>query len=164
MTGPSSGRARCPAHGDAHSNSEALAITEKDGRVLVHCKVGCAQTDVIAALRARDLWPEARPLSIRERTARLVRAIEKQAGMLDAERRWRDDLARDAAAWSSTCVHWRTGEICERMIPPLALARLAALTGPDLGAAVDETARLHRLPPAFVAECVRRYLAGEGAP
>ena len=50
-----SGTARCPAHND---RSPSLSMTERDGRVLVHCHAGCAQADVIAALRGRGLWPE----------------------------------------------------------------------------------------------------------
>lgn len=46
--------APCPAHEDS---TPSLAIREADGRVLVHCHAGCGQTDVIAALRDRGLWP-----------------------------------------------------------------------------------------------------------
>jgi hypothetical protein len=49
------GIARCPAH---HDRRPSLSICERDGRVLVHCHAGCSQTDVIAALRDRGLWPE----------------------------------------------------------------------------------------------------------
>jgi hypothetical protein len=47
--------ARCPAHAD---KTPSLSITERDGKVLVHCHAGCAQTDVIAALRDLRLWHE----------------------------------------------------------------------------------------------------------
>lgn len=47
--------ARCPAHED---RTPSLSITERDGRVLVHCQAGCPQADVIDALRSRGLWPE----------------------------------------------------------------------------------------------------------
>jgi len=33
-------------------------VTEVAGKVLVHCHAGCRQEDVVAALRARGLWPE----------------------------------------------------------------------------------------------------------
>ena len=47
--------ARCPAHNDHHPS---LSLTEtQNGRVLVKCHAGCAQTAVISALRARGLWP-----------------------------------------------------------------------------------------------------------
>jgi len=45
--------ARCPAHGD---RTPSLAVTDRDGRVLVHCHAGCEQRDVIEALRRRGLW------------------------------------------------------------------------------------------------------------
>ena len=47
--------AKCPAHED---KNPSLSITEKDGRLLVHCFSGCPQTDVIEALRKLGLWPE----------------------------------------------------------------------------------------------------------
>jgi putative DNA primase/helicase len=53
----SSGRgwaARCPAHED---RNPSLSITQRDGRVLVHCFSGCEQTAVLEELQRRDLWP-----------------------------------------------------------------------------------------------------------
>lgn len=47
--------APCPAHDDRRPS---LSLRDADGRVLVHCFTGCPQDDVIAALRARGLWPE----------------------------------------------------------------------------------------------------------
>ena len=48
--------ALCPAHDD---RAPSLSIRDaEDGRILVHCHAGCAQPDVIAALRARGLWTE----------------------------------------------------------------------------------------------------------
>jgi hypothetical protein len=46
---------RCPAHDD---KAPSLSITEKDGKVLFTCRAGCAQEDVLAALRQRGVWPE----------------------------------------------------------------------------------------------------------
>src|SRR5688500_1521452 len=49
-------KAPCPAHDD---HKPSLSITEAEpGKILVHCFAGCAQLDVIAALRLRGLWPE----------------------------------------------------------------------------------------------------------
>jgi putative DNA primase/helicase len=48
--------ARCPAHDD---RKPSLSLTERDGRILVCCHAGCSQSAVIAALRARGLWPAA---------------------------------------------------------------------------------------------------------
>lgn len=45
----------CPAHEDRNP-SLSVGIGE-DGRILVHCFAGCAQADVIAALKVRQLWP-----------------------------------------------------------------------------------------------------------
>jgi putative DNA primase/helicase len=48
--------AKCPAHDD-HNPSLSLCDTP-DGKVLVKYHAGCEQADVIAALRARALWPD----------------------------------------------------------------------------------------------------------
>ncbi|HPQ16670.1 MAG TPA: hypothetical protein PLP04_15670 [Bryobacteraceae bacterium] len=47
--------ARCPAHQDRRPS---LSLTERDGRLLVHCHAGCEQAAVIDALRGRGLWPD----------------------------------------------------------------------------------------------------------
>ena len=48
----------CPAQGDA---GPSLSVTEsKSGKVLVKCRVGCAQDVVINALKGRGLWPTIR--------------------------------------------------------------------------------------------------------
>jgi putative DNA primase/helicase len=50
-------KCRCPAHND---NNPSLHISDgKDGKILVHCHTGCDARDVIAELKARNLWPEA---------------------------------------------------------------------------------------------------------
>ena len=45
--------ARCPAHRD---RTPSLSISERDGRILVHCHAGCSQEAVIQALKCRGLW------------------------------------------------------------------------------------------------------------
>lgn len=47
--------ARCPAHAD---RTPSLSIRDADGKVLVYCHAQCDQARVIAALRARGLWPD----------------------------------------------------------------------------------------------------------
>lgn len=69
-------RARCPA---CDGRSRKLAITESDGRVLIHCFGGCAAADVLAAvgLRWADIMPPRTwPLS-REEQRRARRAIQQ---------------------------------------------------------------------------------------
>ena len=46
-------RCRCPVHG-----GRSLSITEKDGRLLLICRAGCNQGDVISALKKMGLWGE----------------------------------------------------------------------------------------------------------
>lgn len=67
LDGRKSGRAwwaRCPAHQDKRPS---LELTDAGGKVLVRCWSGCSQADVIAALKARGLWPERPPLTAEER-------------------------------------------------------------------------------------------------
>jgi hypothetical protein len=48
----------CPAHDDR--NNPSLAVSEaEDGRVLLHCFVGCETTDILEALslEMKDLFP-----------------------------------------------------------------------------------------------------------
>ena len=45
--------AKCPAHDD---HNPSLSIRGVDGKVLLHCHAGCAQQDVIDALKARGVW------------------------------------------------------------------------------------------------------------
>lgn len=54
-TGPSSWKARCPAHDDTNAS---LSITDKAGRVLIHCLAGCHYKAVLqaAGIEARDLF------------------------------------------------------------------------------------------------------------
>ena len=48
--------ARCPAHSD---RDPSLSIKDADGgKILVCCHAGCDQQEVIAALRAREIWDE----------------------------------------------------------------------------------------------------------
>jgi hypothetical protein len=48
----------CPAH---HDETPSLTVTERNGRVLVHCHAGCSQEVLIAILRERHLWPSSSP-------------------------------------------------------------------------------------------------------
>jgi len=48
--------ARCPAHED---RNPSLSLKDAaDGKVLVYCHAGCEQEKVVAALKARGLWPQ----------------------------------------------------------------------------------------------------------
>jgi hypothetical protein len=50
--------ARCPAHED---RAPSLSIADgDDGKVLVRCHAGCEQHQVLAALRVRGIWSDAR--------------------------------------------------------------------------------------------------------
>lgn len=69
-------RARCPA---CEGRSRKLAITESDGRVLIHCFGGCAAGDVLAAigLTWADLHPPRSWPPSREESRRARRAIQQ---------------------------------------------------------------------------------------
>jgi hypothetical protein len=83
---------RCPAHDD---RTPSMSVTERDGKVLVNCKAGCSQAEVIAALKALDLWPEReRPEwtpAERAAWAKQQREIERD---LPSARYWRDAAVR----------------------------------------------------------------------
>ena len=64
------GKCRCPAHDD---KDPSLGVVERDGRVLVKCYSGCAQSDVIDALRRDGVWPEASDDAPRERSWKVRR-------------------------------------------------------------------------------------------
>jgi hypothetical protein len=52
------GRGWCapsPAHADKHPS---LDIEDRDGQVLFICRAGCAQAEVLRALRKLELWPD----------------------------------------------------------------------------------------------------------
>ena len=50
----SNARYHCPVHAGAGAS---LSVTEKDGKILVHCFSGCEGTTVVAALKKKHLWP-----------------------------------------------------------------------------------------------------------
>jgi hypothetical protein len=91
--------ARCPAHED---KSPSLSIRECNGKILLHCFSGCAQADVIEALRSRGLWPE-----------QPRRGERRPALHIDEDRR--DDARR--------IEYWRHGV---RLLAELALATWAS--------------------------------------
>ena len=53
------GRTHCPVHAD-DTPSLSLSLAQDGGKVLVRCQAGCDQKAVIAALREKGLWPEAK--------------------------------------------------------------------------------------------------------
>jgi len=46
-------RVRCPSHDD---RTPSLDITDANGSILMICRAGCTQREVIEALRSRGLW------------------------------------------------------------------------------------------------------------
>ena len=78
--------ARCPAHDD---RTPSLSIRDAANHgLLVHCHAGCAQHDVIAALRARGLWTG--------KGARLQSHLTR--GTIVERKSDRDDAERSSAA------------------------------------------------------------------
>lgn len=77
------GLARCPAHGD---RKPSLSLSNApDGRLLAHCKTGCAFTDVLDALRGLGLVeghgtvPTLDPVQLARRQAEERAEAEKRA-------------------------------------------------------------------------------------
>jgi len=59
--------ARCPSHKDKRPS---LSVTEKGGKVLLHCHSGCSGNDVIDALKNMGLWPDTPDRPVRPVRAR----------------------------------------------------------------------------------------------
>ncbi len=75
----------CPAHQDEHPS---LTVCDRAaGTVLVHCHAGCPQAQVIAALRARGLWPHRPGGSSSQRTIPPRRRITATYDYRDAQGR-----------------------------------------------------------------------------
>jgi hypothetical protein len=102
----------CPSHSDRRPS---LGVAERAGRVLVHCHAGCQQGAVLAALRARGLWPSRELRQHRPRRPRreltphelalrfAAREPWRRPGVLERyqvvdEIRWARALARDLRA------------------------------------------------------------------
>ena len=84
----------CPSHPDKHPS---LNIEEHDGKVLLICRAGCSQREVIAALTDRGLWKASSAPSSRPPF------------------RWMDRVPAEAPSiptccldLNTTCAHWRT--------------------------------------------------------
>ena len=85
--GGRNGMAKCPAHND---HTPSLSITQREGKVLVHCFSGCEQHAVIAALKARGLWPQRdRPGWTPAQRTRWAREQAELQRDLPAARYWR---------------------------------------------------------------------------
>ena len=63
----------CPAHDD--KNPSCHISESNDGKVMVHCFAGCSQESVIAALKARNLWPSSTAFKNDARPANLPPGI-----------------------------------------------------------------------------------------
>jgi hypothetical protein len=112
--------ARCPAHQD---KTPSLSIREADGRLLVHFHAGCAQSDVVAALKSRSLWPES------DWTPTQKRDFAKQ--------RARDEADLNLARSFADAAHILAEQTIEEMSPfdpeRAALRRLLAALQTDTG-------------------------------
>lgn len=94
--------APCPSHDD---RNPSLSIAEREGRVLLCCRAGCAQSAVISALRARGLWHGV--------ARRCAPTIADRRAMIErgAGRRERALQARiDRAAWLEALVVLRRAQ------------------------------------------------------
>jgi putative DNA primase/helicase len=74
-----SGMARCPVHRD---RVPSLAISDRGGKVLVHCHAGCNQKSVVSALFSLGLWPT----RDRFQSASRVATWHQPESTVDAER------------------------------------------------------------------------------
>ena len=89
-----SGMARCPAHPD---RIPSLAITEQDGRILIHCHAGCDQKSVVSALYRLGLWPT-RDCVTPARDAAVAGPCRYETNVVDRSKR---EIALHI--WQATC-------------------------------------------------------------
>ena len=129
-----SGLTHCPTHAD---DKPSLNVSEKDGRILVHCHGQCDQETVIGALRERGLWPNGdghrAPMPPRARELRSVEAIYVYAAA-DGAPRYRVVRYRPKAfeVWHPNGSGWRRGLDGAELVP----YRLPQLIATDAGATV----------------------------
>ena len=64
------GHVHCPSH---DGPSPCLSVSEKEGKILVHCFAACSQDSVITALKEEGLWPKPARPSTRKSTGTLTR-------------------------------------------------------------------------------------------
>ncbi len=127
----------CPAHDD---RTPSLSISERDGKVLVHCWAGCSQKDVISALRAMGLWGS------EQRDARPRPAPRPRDTALDADESRRIRQAQNVwkAAGDVTAFPDLMLYIQSRGLDPSAVIAAGAR------AARIPRARLDKAPPGWV--------------
>ena len=87
-TGPSSWSTLCPVHGD---KTPSLSLTDKGGKILIHCHAGCSNEDVIDELRRRDLWPRKYKTWVAKPHA--PKGVEPPSGMVHPK------LGKPTASW-----------------------------------------------------------------
>ncbi|MCP4185493.1 MAG: virulence-associated protein E, partial [Hyphomicrobiales bacterium] len=89
----------CPAHDDV--NPSLSITTGKDGKVLLHCHVGCKQSRVIDMLRSRGLWKSPdrrsgwRPLNKRHQSTDFAIAENNENRTKSALRIWEATVLAD---------------------------------------------------------------------
>jgi hypothetical protein len=86
-TGAGRWMAHCPAHAD---RSPSLSIRDgEDGRVLVHCFAGCANTAILAALGLgrRDLYAGPPPSTQQAAALRAAREARERAARIEGKAR-----------------------------------------------------------------------------
>jgi putative DNA primase/helicase len=92
------GMCRCPSHND---KTPSLKVsTGSNGKVLVHCKAGCLQDAVIAALKARGLWHRRsslfRPPTTEETPEESSAGLAKEESLKKAREIWQAASPDDA--------------------------------------------------------------------
>lgn len=176
------GRCACPSCRDAGRDraGDHLSVTERGGRVLVHCFSGCPQDAVISALRRLSLWPEPeRREFTREERQRYAQA--RAAAAEDARRAWRWSVgagerlnsekrrAADFEAGRMDVAALERASTVVRVIeaggPGAVLAAWAAAraTDPALAAADERAGREHERLGVLLARAVAGLPAGKGA-
>ena len=119
-------RCRCPAHND---HDPSLDVRDTVGGVLVNCRAGCSQREVIAALGALGLWPG--------RQFGEVMPDQERDRRIAAQERERDHETARRTAWALQL--WK-GARDPRLSPAEYYLRKRGLTLP---AGADQVIRFH---------------------
>lgn len=111
-------RTHCPRHHDEHPSLDA---EERGGKVLIICRAGCRQDEVIEALRARGLWPGTAP----RRPERRRSALDEARAQVLAEAK------RQAWAREGVLEHYAAADAIRRRLRTADRARrVACALGP----------------------------------
>lgn len=150
------GRCQCPCceAGGRDTGRDHLSVSERGGRVLVHCHAGCTQASVIQALRARGLWTDpARPQRTPEERRRYAKVMQQTEVIVPRVRHWLLAKTDELEAAKREVVDYESGTLDVAKLE--AAATLLRRLESDADFAVSEWHRELRKHPEVTREMER---------